>query len=62
MNENNINDTLLKYKNKRYREIKYYNEVLIRDVAIQNFANHATCSQKIIYVERGSTFPRRCSI
>tara|TARA_Y100001963_G_scaffold144788_1_gene217387 strand:- start:209 stop:511 length:303 start_codon:yes stop_codon:yes gene_type:complete len=28
MNENNINDTLLKYKNKRNREIKYYNEVL----------------------------------
>ena len=28
MNENNINDVLLKYKNKRNREIKYYHEVL----------------------------------
>ena len=28
MNENNINDVLLKYKNKRNREKKYYDEVL----------------------------------
>jgi hypothetical protein len=28
LHENNITDTLLKYKNKRNREIKYYNEVL----------------------------------
>jgi len=28
LHENNINDVLLKYKNKRNREIKYYHEVL----------------------------------
>ena len=28
LHENNINDVLLKYKNKRNREKKYYNEVL----------------------------------
>ena len=44
MNENNINDTLLKYKNKRNREIKYYNEVLKHNenFKIKNKQNSAT--------------------
>ncbi len=44
MNENNINDTLLKYKNKRNREIKYYNEVLKNNdnFKIKNKQNSAT--------------------
>ena len=36
MNENNINDVLLKYKNKRNREKKYYDEVLKNN---DNFKN-----------------------
>jgi hypothetical protein len=30
----------------------YYNEGLIRDIAIEKFVRNATCSQKIIYIER----------
>ncbi len=44
MNENNINDVLLKYKNKRNREKKYYNEVLKNNdnFKIKNKLNSAT--------------------
>ena len=44
MNENNINDTLLKYKNKRNREKKYYNEVLKNNdnFKIKNRQNSST--------------------
>ena len=44
MNENNINDVLLKYKNKRNREKKYYDEVLKNNdnFKIKNKQNSAT--------------------
>ena len=44
MNENNINDVLLKYKNKRNREKKYYHEVLKNNdnFKIKNKQNSAT--------------------